>query len=130
MSNNPFAIQHAKSLACLYRVIDKTINDLEEFLLCDELNEAQLKKWERVYGNKETVVSIAVKLVSMLGKIIPMEQKVMAVIDNSRKKKVQDISKEDIEIIKRYLEKVRNVASNEPENTLLETKVKKEITLT
>ena len=130
MSNNPFAIQHAKSLACLYRVIDKTINDLEEFLLCDELNEAQLKKWERVYGNKETVVSIAVKLVSMLGKIIPMEQKVMAVIDNSRKKKVQDISKEDIEIIKRYLEKVRNVASIEPENTLLETKVKKEITLT
>ena len=111
MQKNQFAIKHSQSLGSLYRIIDKAIHNLEEMLLGEELTEAQLKKWEMLYGNKETVVSIAVKLVSMLGKIIPMEQKVMTAINNTKEKKIQDISKEDVEIIKRYLEKVRDTES-------------------
>ncbi len=96
------------SVDALFRTLDSKIKMLEYFVNIKELSDEDTAEWSRRYGARENEVSVMIKLINALNRIIPMEKTAMDELENIKDKKIQDISKEDVEIIKRYLAKVRD----------------------
>ena len=116
------AARRLRSINSLYNTLDAKIHDLEEFVNYKELSEDQVEKWNRRYGARESEASMLIKLIGAMKQIIPMENDVMESLENIKDKKIQEVSKEDVEIIKRYLEKVRHEVKPVEEEGDMDTK--------
>jgi hypothetical protein len=124
---NANSTRHATSVAKLLQLVEGLVIELESGLQAIPQAEEQRERWRYIFGEKENVVSILVKLTGILVKIIPMEHEIMSIINKSAEKKVKDLSSEDIEIIKRYLKKVKYKQEvGDKKNSGSETDAKKE----
>ena len=103
--------QNSETVFRLLKLVEGLVFELESGFTGDLSQEGQQERWRYIFGEKETVVSALVKLAGILTKIIPMEQDIMTIINKSEEKKIQDLSEEDMEIIKRYLAKVKESAA-------------------
>jgi|GEM_PF-3739598 len=100
--------RHSESVFRLLKLVEELVVELESGLSILLPDETQKKRWSHIFGEKENVTSVLVKLAGVLVKIIPMEHELMTIINKSEEKKVKDLSEEDMEIIKRYLQKIKD----------------------
>lgn len=105
---SPVSTRHAESIRKVVKLVESIVAELEGYLHNQSQDEESVNRWKYIFGDKENIVSSLTKLTGILVKIIPMEQDIMKVLNKDNENKVNDISEEDVEIIKRYLEKVRN----------------------
>lgn len=84
----------------IFLIIDILENNINDFSNNVEV-ERNTKLITFLIGDSENVVSILTKLINSLVKVIPLEEKVSSVSDD----KIEKLSDEDVEILKRYIDK-------------------------
>ena len=89
-------------------LVKEIMGDIKAAVKSEDPPDRSHARWQLLFGEKENVVSLLVKLAGVLSKIIPMELKLMTIVNKSEEKKVKEISQEDADIIKRYLQKIKN----------------------
>lgn len=107
-NKNLSSTRHAESVFKLLKFVEEMIHELESHMQNNSEEEGLQKRWKHVFGDKENIISVLIKLTGILVKIIPMEQDIMKVINKDNESKINDLSEEDVEIIKRYLQKVKD----------------------
>ena len=100
-NKNNFSIN---DLARIRKIINLIINVLEDnienFSNSNSILESNKELINFLIGSKDNVVSIITKLTNLLVKVIPLEEKILPKISNDDK-----ISEDDIEILKRYIDR-------------------------
>lgn len=99
---------YKKTNAALHRIVSNMAEELEGFQKSGKLNEEQQARWDFMFGRRETVLSSAVKLTTISSKLILTEYKTMKKTNSEIEKKIEELSEDDMEIIKRYLQKVKD----------------------
>jgi hypothetical protein len=102
-----------RSLSRIHDVVDKALDEVIEFQSAGVLNEMQQARWDFVFGPRETILSVAVKITGILNKVIPLELKTMNTNNEAGEKKIEELSENDLEIIKRYLKKIKDAGLEE-----------------
>jgi bisphosphoglycerate-dependent phosphoglycerate mutase len=105
--------QVAHGFDVLFTNLYGKITGLNEFTECKTLTEEQVVAWNRRYGVKVSELTVIIRMINALAKIVPLEKAAMQALENMQDKEIKDISKYDAEIIKRYLERVRSLAQPE-----------------
>lgn len=84
----------------IFLIIDILENNINHFSDLDDIDDKNKKLIKFLIGERENVVSILTKLINSLVKVIPLEEKILPKSNNDNK-----ISEEDIEILKRYIDR-------------------------
>jgi len=93
----------------IFLIIDILENNINNFSINENTSEKDKKLINFLMGEKETVVSILVKLINILIKVIPLEEKFSPTFSEKDEK----LCDEDMEILKRYIDKC-NFIFNKP----------------
>lgn len=86
-----------KIIFLIVDILENNINNFSNFESMDDKNKKLIKF---LIGERENVVSILTKLINSLVKVIPLEEKILPKNSNNDK-----ISEDDIEILKRYIDR-------------------------
>ncbi len=105
--------RHSGSVLRLLKMIEILMEELESGLNSLPEDDARKERWRYIFGDKENVISALVKLTGILVKIIPMEHELMSIINKQDAKQMENLSEEDVEIIKRYLKKIKDIKDAE-----------------
>jgi len=99
--------QHKQNLSDTRKLINFLMVRLEKLIDSKEFTEELQMEWKYIWGEKENVVSVLTKLTGLLVKVIPIEQQIVDSenIDVSEKKQKGVLTKNDKEIIRRYVER-------------------------
>jgi hypothetical protein len=99
-------------------MLDKLDDEIQEFDNCQDENEKTLASKKFWWGDKESASSILTRLTTLLLKLIPLEQEIakldLTKADISELEEViqkTKIPEEDLEIINRYVTRVRDEKS-------------------
>lgn len=84
----------------IFLIIDILENNINHFSDLDDIDDKNKKLIKFLIGERENVVSILTKLINSLVKVIPLEEKILPKSNNDNK-----ISEEDVEILKRYIDR-------------------------
>lgn len=84
----------------IFLIVDILENNINNFSNFEDVDDKNKKLIKFLIGEKENVVSILTKLINSLVKVIPLEEKILPKIGNDDK-----ISEDDIEILKRYIDR-------------------------
>ncbi len=84
----------------IFLIIDILENNINHFSDLDDMDDKNKKLIKFLIGERENVVSILTKLINSLVKVIPLEEKILPKSNNDNK-----ISEEDVEILKRYIDR-------------------------
>ena len=84
----------------IFLIVDILENNINNFSNFEDVDDKNKKLIKFLIGEKENVVSILTKLINSLVKVIPLEEKILPKISNYDK-----ISEDDIEILKRYIDR-------------------------
>lgn len=95
------ADNHLRDLKIAREFITDLITQLDLIVNSNCINDEMISEWKYIWGDKENAVSALTKLVSLLIKIIPIENDLAG--RSSSSKSMDEISKEDDEIIERYI---------------------------
>ncbi len=85
----------------IFLIIDILENNINNFSRNDIISEKDKKLINFLMGEKENVVSILTKLINSLAKVIPLEDRVPPISSEKDEK----LSEEDIEILKKYIDR-------------------------
>lgn len=84
----------------IFLIVDILENNINNFSNFEDVDDKNKKLIKFLIDEKENVVSILTKLINSLVKVIPLEEKILPKISNDDK-----ISEDDIEILKRYIDR-------------------------
>lgn len=84
----------------IFLIIDILENNINNFSNFEDVDDKNKKLIKFLIGERENVVSILTKLINSLVKVIPLEEKIMPNNCNNDK-----VSENDIEILKRYIDR-------------------------
>jgi len=102
--------KHKQSLELTRNMIVSLISRLDDTMNENSFDERIEEEWKLVWGEKESVVSVLVKLTGLLVKVVPMERQLLdserteTSVNNSNVGRI--INSDDKEIIKRYIKKL------------------------
>lgn len=117
-AKNNLSVIHKEDLQVTREIICRLMHKLEALSKEVETLEEVPSNWKYVWGEKENIVSSLTKLTGLLLKIIPLEQSVDDYYSSttSLKKKPDPISKNDEEIINRYVERQIRIHEQKKKN--------------
>ena len=87
-----------KLILTVIKILENNINDFSKDNIISDKNKAII---DFLFGNKRDIVSIITSLTNALVKVIPLEEKV----SNAQIQDEEKLSDDDIEILKRYIDK-------------------------
>ncbi len=87
-----------KLILTVIKILEDNINDFSKDNIISDKNKAII---DFLFGNKRDIVSIITSLTNALVKVIPLEEKV----SNAQIQDEEKLSDDDIEILKRYIDK-------------------------
>ncbi|MDD2840414.1 MAG: hypothetical protein PHY80_04840 [Rickettsiales bacterium] len=85
----------------IFLIIDILEKNIDNFSIEENKNEKNKKLINFLMGEKGNVISILSKLINSLVKVIPLEEKFSSICNEKNEKLIE----EDIEILKRYIDK-------------------------
>ena len=87
-----------KLILMVIKILEDNINDFSKNNVISEENKAIINF---LFGNKKDIVSIITSLTNALAKVVPLEEK----ISNNQVHEEEKLSEDDMEILKRYIDK-------------------------
>jgi hypothetical protein len=98
--------------------------ELRQFQKGQYKNKEIIKDWAYIFGARESVVSVVVKLANTLTKIVTMEKKFMS--EDKTIKATVELSEDDKAIVKRYEDRLGIKKARDLENKITAVEVMEE----
>lgn len=103
------ATKHKRSFGFMYDILDKEMHELGRMQASKNDSKEWKEEWDKTFGAKETITSVAIRLVNAFNKVAPMETKALAAIKAAEIAEAKEYAsiKLDREIYDKFIKKVR-----------------------